>query len=66
MTYINTAHEFIQQWNMTSTCVHINKTRILIYIYTAQQKFSTDFIFVVILVRIRNDVFEVINKNGNP
>ena len=34
--------------------------------YTAQQKFSTDFIFVLILVRIRNDFFEVINKYGNP
>ena len=35
-------------------------------IYTAQQKFSMDFIFVLILVRIRNDLFEVINKYGNP
>ena len=34
--------------------------------YTAQQKFSMDFIFVLILVRIRNDFFEVINKYGNP
>ena len=25
-----------------------------------------DFIFVLILVRIRNDFFEVINKYGNP
>ena len=37
-------------------------------IYTAQQMFSMDFIFVLILVRIRirNDFFEVINKSGNP
>ena len=35
-------------------------------LYTAQQKFSMDFIFVLILVRIRNDCFEVINKYGNP
>ena len=35
-------------------------------IYTAQQKFSMDFIFVLILVRIRNDFLEVINKCGNP
>ena len=35
-------------------------------IYTAQQKFSMDFIFVLILERIRNDFFEVINKYGNP
>ena len=34
--------------------------------YTAQQKFSMDFIFVLILVRIRNDFFEGINKYGNP
>ena len=34
--------------------------------YTAQQKFSMDFIFVLILERIRIDFFEVINKYGNP
>ena len=34
--------------------------------YTAQQKFSMDFFFVLILVQIRNDFFEVINKYGNP
>ena len=36
------------------------------YKKTAQQKFSMDFFFVLILVRIRNDFFEVINKYGNP
>ena len=35
-------------------------------IYTAQQKFSMDFFFVLILVRIRNDFFEVVNMYGNP
>ena len=34
--------------------------------YTAQQKFSTDFIFILILIRIRNNFYEVINKYGNP
>ena len=34
--------------------------------YTAQQKFSMDFIFVLILVQIRNDFFEVINEYGKP
>ena len=27
---------------------------------------STDSIFVLILVQIQNDIFEVINKYGNP
>ena len=35
-------------------------------LYTAQQKFSMDFIFVLILVQIRNDFFKVINMYGNP
>ena len=35
-------------------------------IYTAQQKFSMDSMFVLILVRKRNDFSEVINKYGNP
>ena len=35
-------------------------------LYTAQQKFSMDFFLVLILVRIRNDFFEVINMYGNP
>ena len=35
-------------------------------IYTAQQKFSMDFIFVLILVWIQNEFFEVINKCGDP
>ena len=32
------------------------------YKYTAQQKLS----MVLILVRIRNNIFEVIDKHGNP
>ena len=35
------------------------------YIYTAQQKLSMDFMFVLILVRICNNFFEVINKYGH-
>ena len=35
-------------------------------IYTAQQKLSIDFIIASNFRRIRNDLFEVINKYGDP
>ena len=39
---------------------------IIVTIYTTQQKFSKDFIITSSFVRIRNNLFEVINKYGDP
>ena len=50
-------------WYLYSIVFH---TVVVAKKYTAQQNFIMDFIFVLILVRIRNDFFEVINKYGNP
>ena len=45
----------------------VNKLNVSrVQMYTAQQTFSTGFIFVSILVRIRNEFLEVINKYENP
>ena len=52
------------QGKMQMTIFWVRKMQLILY--TAQQKFSTDFIFVLILVRTRNNFFEVINKCGNP
>ena len=66
---VNVINYYMKSNNMTTNRLSkkFSKTAFLnILKYTAQQKFSMDFFFVLILVRIRNNFFEVINKYGNP
>ena len=61
-----TFHSSRSEMMMYGSVVGQGQVSLTLYSLYTQQKFSTDFIFVLILVRMRNDFFKVINKYGNP
>ena len=59
-----TFHISRSEMMMYGSVVGQGQVSLTLYNLYYQKKFSTDFIFVLILVRMRNDFFKVINKYG--